>query len=278
MFIVKKVGFIRDIFAEYSDKIEPLSLDEAYLDVTGSTHHEGSASWIAKAIRERIYETRQLTASAGIGPNKSLAKIASDWHKPNGQMVIVPRQVKAFMHDLPVRKLFGVGPVMEMRLDAIGIETCGELQKLSKIELAEQFGSMGERLYDLSRGIDRREVESVRIRKSISVEETYATDLKTLAQCHAEIPALLKRLDTRIQRVDNIPGIHNVFVKLKFDDFQQTTVERLAHQINPDLVSSLMKEGWARKERPVRLLGVGIRLFEEKNSQSPFQLPLPHIK
>ena len=272
-------GFIRDIFSEYSDKIEPLSLDEAYLDVTGSTHHEGSASWIAEAIRARIYETRQLTASAGIAPNKSLAKIASDWNKPNGQKVIRPEEILGFMHDLPVRKLFGVGPVMESRLNTIGIQTCTELQQLSKITLAEQFGGMGERLYDLSRGIDSREVESVRIRKSISVEETYVTDLKSLGACLDEIPALLERLRVRIKRAEEISGIHNVFVKLKFDDFEQTTVERLSHQIDVDLMRALLTEGWHRKERPVRLLGVGVRLIAvEESHHSYCQLPLPYIK
>ncbi|MDX2346500.1 MAG: DNA polymerase IV [Legionella sp.] len=271
-------GFIREIFSEYSDKIEPLSLDEAYLDVTGSTHHEGSASWIAEAIRARIYETRGLTASAGIAPNKSLAKIASDWHKPNGQMVITPEDIDAFMHDLSVRKLFGVGPVMASRLDALGVQTCGELQQHSKIMLAKQFGSMGERLYELSRGIDSREVQSERIRKSISVEETYVKDLINLESCLAEIPGLLERLKARIEKADASPNIHNLFVKLKFDDFQQTTVERLSNQIDVDLIKQLMQEGFERKLRPVRLLGIGVRLAETKNSnQDCFQLPLPHI-
>jgi DNA polymerase IV len=270
-------AFIRDIFSAYSDKIEPLSLDEAYLDVTGSTHHEGSASWIAEAIRTRIYDTRQLTASAGIAPNKSLAKIASDWHKPNGQMVITPEQVAGFMQDLPVRKLFGVGPVMASRLDALGIQTCGHLQQQNKIMLLKQFGSMGERLYDLSRGIDNRAVESTRIRKSISVEETYITDLKTLDSCLAEIPDLLERLQLRIEKAEITTSIHHLFVKLKFDDFQQTTVERFSHHIDIDLIQCLLKEGWERSARPVRLLGVGVRLAEEAENQSYIQLMLPHL-
>jgi DNA polymerase IV len=274
--------YIRAIFSEYSDKIEPLSLDEAYLDVTGSTHHAGSASWIAEAIRARIYETRQLTASAGIAPNKSLAKIASDWHKPNGQMVIRPEDITQFMQTLPVKKLFGVGPVMASRLKSLNIQTCGELQQHSKIMLTQHFGSMGERLYDLSRGIDTRPVESTRIRKSISVEETYVNDLKNLDACLAEVPALLVRLHERIQKAEKAseihPEIHNVFVKLKFDDFQQTTVERLAYQVEIDLVHSLFKEGWARKSRPVRLLGVGVRFTEEDSQHAYVQLLLPDIK
>ena len=269
--------YIREVFAEFTDKIEPLSLDEAYLDVTGSAHHQGSASWIAKAIRERIYATRQLTASAGIGPNKCLAKIASDWRKPNGQMLIAPEYVSKFMHALPVRKLFGVGPVMEDRLAQLNIKTCGELQLLSKIELMQNFSSMGERLYDLARGMDDREVKRERIRKSISVEETYLVDLNNLEACLREIPDLIKRLDGRIQKAGEISGIHNVFVKLKFNDFKQTTVERLAHVIEPEVVKALLAEGWERgAEKPVRLLGVGIRLSQEQAGDS-MQLILPCI-
>lgn len=273
-------AMIREIFAEYTDKIEPLSLDEAYLDVTGSSLHEGSASWIAEAIRDAIYASRALTASAGIAPNKSLAKIASDWHKPNGQMVIPPEKVADFMLTLPVRKLFGVGPVMESRLNALGVKTCGELQRFSKPELVLQFGAMGERLYELARGIDEREVKPTRIRKSISVEETYPTDLKSLSACKAEIPALIKRLLPRIARRHAEDKIHHLFVKLKFDDFQQTTVERAATHIDSDLIDVLLEEGWQRKARPVRLLGLGVRLQEVHDADAAdyFQLPLPHIK
>jgi DNA polymerase IV len=267
--------YIRAIFEDYADKIEPLSLDEAYLDVSGSAHHQGSASWIAEAIRERIYQTRKLTASAGIGPNKSLAKIASDWHKPNGQMVIPPEHVHDFMQRLPVRKLFGVGPVMDARLKALGIQTCGELQTLSTLELVQRFGSMGTRLYELSRGIDTRDVVSERIRKSISVEETYMHDLPTLKACIAEMPALFERLLGRIERAGDISGIHNVFVKLKFDDFQQTTVERLACHLEIDLMHALLQEGWSRRARPVRLLGLGIKLIQA--DEGYVQLPLPCI-
>lgn len=270
-------AYIREIFAEFTDKIEPLSLDEAYLDVTGSIHHQGSASWIAKAIRERINTTRQLTASAGIGPNKCLAKIASDWRKPNGQMLVAPAYVAKFMYRLPVRKLFGVGPVMEDRLALLGIKTCGDLQAMSKIQLAQQFGSMGERLYELARGIDNREVQSERIRKSISVEETYIIDLASFDACVQELPILIKRLEERIKNAGKISGIHNVFVKLKFNDFKQTTVECLAHAIDKDIVRDLLSEGWKRgEEKPVRLLGVGIRLAQEQAGDN-MQLIFPCI-
>ncbi len=168
----KESQYIRSLLTEYTDLIEPLSLDEAYLDVTESTQCQGSATWIAEEIRARIYQARQLTASAGIAPNKSLAKIASDWHKPNGQMVIRPEDVSAFVLDLPVRKLFGVGPKMEEKLRALNIKTCADLQRYSIEYLLQKFGTMGQRLYELARGIDNRPVNPERIRKSISVEET----------------------------------------------------------------------------------------------------------
>jgi DNA polymerase-4 len=270
--------YIREIFSEFTDKIEPLSLDEAYLDVTGSTHCQGSASWIAQAIRERIYTTRQLTASAGIAPNKSLAKIASDWRKPNGQMLIAPECISKFMHALPVRKLFGVGPVMEDRLAQLNIKTCGELQALSKIQLTQHFSSMGERLYELSRGHDDREVKSERIRKSISVEETYLIDLKTLDACMYELPTLIRRLDDRIDKAGKITGIHHMFIKLKFNNFEQTTVERLADCVELETLKVLLKEGWNRGlEKPVRLLGVGVRLTQDRAGDN-MQLILPCIK
>lgn len=256
--------YIRDIFADYTDLIEPLSLDEAFLDVTHSTHCKGSATWMAQEIRERIFQARQLTASAGIAPNKSLAKIASDWHKPNGQMVIQPHDIDAFMRALPVRKLFGVGPKMEEKLSAYNIKTCSDLQWYSQEYLYNEFGVMGQRLYELARGIDNRPVNPERIRKSISVEETYLSDLPDVDACFAALPELLSRLERRIQRAGDISGIHNLFVKLKFNDFQQTTVEQVHPEIDFSILCRLIEEGYLRKRLPVRLLGVGIKLKQEK--------------
>lgn len=268
--------YIRDIFAEYTDKIEPLSLDEAFLDVTDSPHCQGSASWIAREIRARIFEERALTASAGIAPNKALAKIASDWQKPNGQMVIAPDFVDIFMQDLPVRKLFGVGPVMESRLKHLGIMTCGALQVLSKVQLSEHFGVMGERLYDLARGIDERPVEARRIRKSISVEETFSKDLVHIEACKQEVPSLMACLHARIEKSNVTAEIHAVFVKIKFNDFQQTTTERAVNEVSLELVYQLLVSGWERKCLPVRLIGVGIRLVLSASDEAGYQqLKLP---
>ncbi len=256
--------YIRGLFKEYTDLIEPLSLDEAYLDVSASVQCKGSATWIAQEIRRRIFQARQLTASAGIAPNKSLAKIASDWHKPNGQMVIRPEEVEGFMKALPVRKLFGVGPKMEEKLNNYNIKTCADLQQYSKEYLVNEFGIMGKRLYELARGIDDRPVNPERIRKSISVEETYLKDLPDVNACLAALPELIARLETRIQRAGEIAGIHTLFVKLKFNDFQQTTVEQVLEQIDALVLCRLLEEGYLRKHLPVRLLGVGVKLKQEK--------------
>lgn len=256
--------YIREIFADYTDLIEPLSLDEAYLDVTDSTHCKGSATWMAQEIRERIFQTRRLTASAGIAPNKSLAKIASDWHKPNGQMVIKPSDIKSFMVSLSVRKLFGVGPKMEEKLSAYGIKNCADLQQYPEEYLFNEFGIMGQRLYELCRGVDNRPVNPERVRKAISVEETYLSDLPNVEACLAALPELIARLKARIQRAGNILGIHALFVKLKFNDFQKTTVEEVFNQIDSSVLHRLIQEGYLRKRLPVRLIGVGIKLKQEK--------------
>lgn len=257
--------YIRDLFKEYTHLVEPLSLDEAYLDVTHSDKCQGSATWIAQELRERIYQTRQLTASAGIAPNKSLAKIASDWHKPNGQKVIHPEEVDTFMLDLPVRKLFGVGPKMEEKLNLLNIQTCGELQQHSLEYLAAHFGVMGQRLYELARGIDERPVNPERIRKSISVEETYMQDLPGLETCLAALPELITRLETRISRAGASSDIHALFAKVKFNDFQQTTVEQVHETLDTRIFRQLIHEGFLRKQKPVRLLGLGVRLKQEQN-------------
>jgi DNA polymerase IV len=256
--------YIREIFADYTDLIEPLSLDEAYLDVTYSPNCKGSATWIAQEIRDRLVQTRKLTASAGIAPNKSLAKIASDWHKPNGQMVIKPHEIAAFMLKLPVRKLFGVGPKMEEKLSTYNIKTCADVQQYSQEYLYNEFGIMGQRIYELARGIDNRPVNPERIRKSISVEETYLNDLPDVDACLVVLPELITRLEGRIRCAGEISGIQTVFVKLKFNDFQQTTVEQVMNHINFHVICRLIHEGYLRKMLPIRLLGVGIKLKQEK--------------
>lgn len=251
---------ILTIYRDYTEAVEPLSLDEAYLDVTDSPHFGGSATLIAQEIRARIAQTVGITASAGIAPNKFLAKIASDWNKPNGQFVIPPQEVDAFVAALPVDKLFGVGKVTAAKLHRLGIHTCADLRHWPIMQLQHHFGKFGMQLYELCRGIDRRIVSPERERKSISVEETYASDLPDMNACLAELPPLLEKLAVRIARAQAQQLIHKLFVKLRFADFKRTTAECIAQTVNTDQVLALLKAGFDRRRQPVRLLGVGVRL------------------
>lgn len=258
------------IYRDYTELVEPLSLDEAYLDVTHASHCQGSATLMAQEIRQRIFDTVGITASAGIAPNKFLAKIASDWNKPNGQYVVRPAQVDAFVAALPVDKLFGVGAVTAKKLHKLGVHTCADLRAWPMLDLQQHFGKFGERLYELSRGIDNREVSPSRERKSVSVEETYATDLPDLAACRAQLPDLLQQLQARIARAKVAKAIRKLFVKIRFADFQRTTAECLSTTLDMTMLETLLEKAHARRQLPVRLLGVGVRLdelLEEENNQ-----------
>src|SRR5271156_1929972 len=187
---------IRQILYAYTPLVEPLSLDEAYLDVTGFDRY----AWdIAKEIRARIFSETRLTASAGIAPNKMLAKIASDWRKPNGQFAITPDQIAPFMRELPVRKIWGVGPKSAGKFEAQGIRTCGDLQQIPLAELVRRHGKWGRELHDLCRGHDDRDVEPNRIRKSLSNETTFADHLTTLDDCQRELDKLVDELEQELR-------------------------------------------------------------------------------
>ncbi|MFT6372090.1 MAG: DNA polymerase-4 [Gammaproteobacteria bacterium] len=251
---------MRGIFAEYTDLIEPLSLDEAFLDVSDCDHCQGSATLIAREIRQRIADTVGITVSAGIAPNKFIAKVASDWNKPNGQFVVTPNRVVEFLKDLPVKKIWGVGKVTAARLEKHGIKSCSDVRQYSLFEFVQMFGNFGEHIYKLAHGEDNRPVVSEWRRKSISVENTYEQDLSNLATCIEKIPALIAELEKRMENLDADYGIQNSFLKLKFNDFTQTTIERNnSKPIFADL-SSLCEEAWLRKKLPVRLVGIGVKL------------------
>jgi DNA polymerase-4 len=260
------------IYQDFTERIEPLSLDEAYLDVSGLPHCQGSATRMAQAIRARIRAEVGITASAGIAANKFLAKVASDWNKPDGQWVILPHEVLDFVAALPVGKVPGIGRVTVERMKRMGIETCADLRQRQRHELLRDFGSFGERLYHLSRGEDERAVTVERIAKSISVEETYIQDLPDLPACLAALPDLLERLRARMARAGH-PPFRGLSCKLKFSDFSQTTVEQRSRLLDPACLSVLCAQGYARRQRPVRLLGVGVRLSEE-TPQTTHQLTL----
>jgi DNA polymerase-4 len=264
---------VRRIFLDYTPLVEPLSLDEAYLDVTESTAFKGSATLIAREIRRRVREEVGITISAGIAPNKFLAKIASDWNKPDGQFAITPDEVAAFVLTLPVRKIHGVGKVTAQRMQLLGIDTCADLQRYSVVELIELFGSFGERLYALCRGRDERRIELNQERKSISVEETYAQDLLSVEQCLAALPGLYEDLLGRVAAHRTAFTIGKQFVKLKFNDFVSTTAEQAASDLDMDGFMALCRTGFARGgNKPVRLLGLGVRARAQERY---LQLELP---
>jgi DNA polymerase-4 len=233
--------------------------------VTASPHCKGSATLIAQEIRRRIFETVGITASAGVAPNKFVAKIASDWNKPDGLFLVRPEEVDAFVAALPVKKLYGVGKVTAAKLNKLGADTCADLRSWPMQELQHHFGSFGTRLYDLCRGIDTRDVSTSRERKSVSVEETYTPDVPDLAACLALLPELYDSLLARIKRAGAEKQVNKLFVKIKFADFHQTTVECVGYAPQIPQYMRLMEAGWLRGSQPVRLLGLGVRLGETEN-------------
>ncbi|SDK88899.1 DNA polymerase-4 [Modicisalibacter muralis] len=257
---------IQAIFHELTPLVEPLSLDEAFLDVSAVTRFKGSATWMASWLKEEAHKRTGITISVGAAPSKFLAKIASDWDKPDGLQVITPDNVDAFILALPVTKLHGVGPATATKLAAMGIVSCAHLRQWPMKALLERFGKFGQRLYELARGIDERPVRVERERKSVSAENTFHRDLPGLAACHAELPTLIERLSQRLERHGN-PPIKGVFVKVRFNDFTLTTLEGPGHQAEPNRFHTLLDEAWARGSRPVRLLGVGVRLVSVDASQ-----------
>ena len=262
---------IRKILLSYTPLVEPLSLDEAFLDVSALDRY----AWdIAKELRARILEETGLTASAGIAPNKMLAKIASEWRKPNGQFAILPDSVDEFMRTLPVRKLWGIGPKSADRFASLGIQTCADLQSYSLTEMVARFGRWGRELYHLCRGQDDRPVEPNRIRKSLSNECTYSRNLESLDACQSAIDALITDLQAELQQKAAQRQIRKAFVKVKFSDFTRTTKECLSAAPTREVFHALLSEAYVRGGKQVRLLGVGVR-FEDQQEEVLLQAVMP---
>ena len=250
---------IRGILHRFTELVEPLSLDEAYLDVTA---HPGAPAALAQVIRNLILQKTKLTASAGIGPNKLIAKIASDLKKPNGQFEVAPKEVAEFVTALPVRKIWGIGAVAEEKLQQRGITTCGQLQRYSRLELQNIFGKFGAELYDLCRGIDDRPVEPHRERKSLSTEETFSRDLETLEACEEMLEELFTDLMADLAQKETTRVVTKIFLKLKFSDFTRTTIERAGLAPSLGEYRKLLVEAFGRTGKHVRLMGVGVRFAE----------------
>jgi DNA polymerase-4 len=264
---------IRDIFYEYTPLVEPLSLDEAYLDVTENLKGIPHATKVAREIRAKIWQETHLTASAGISFNKFLAKMASDQKKPNGQFVITPEMGPAFVESLPVGKFHGIGPATARKMNELGIFTGLDLKAQSLGFLQERFGKAGTHYYWIARAVDRRPVQPDRIRKSVGAENTFEKDLIGFEDMKAALQPIVEKVWRHCEQT-GVRG-RTVTLKVKFSDFQQITrsrtmpdyVERQAglEQAGVDLLLSLF-----RLDKRVRLLGVSLSaLNTDDESESP---------
>ena len=270
-------GQIRDIFRRYTDLVEPLSLDEAYLDVTVNALEEPSALAIARRIKADIFATTRLTASAGVSVNKFLAKMASGQNKPNGLTLILPEQAAAFVAALPIEKFHGIGEVTARKMHALGIATGADLCQWAEADLVQHFGKAGRFYYRVARGEDDRPVNPNRIRKSIGVERSFSPDLATLAAMTDALERIAKELVARLQ--EQRRRGHTLTLKVKYANYRQITRSRtFVVAIGPE--SPLLP--WAKEmllahldgDRPVRLLGLTVSNLEPSGDLPYVQLVL----
>lgn len=275
---------IREIFCEYTDLVEPLSLDEAFLDVTKNYKGMASATLIAREIKKKIYDrTGKLTASAGVSFNKFLAKVASDMNKPDGITVITPEMADEFIDKLPIRKFFGVGKVTEEKMLNLGIKTGADLKKYKKEELIRIFGKSGRYFYDIAAGLDERPVEPNRIRKSFGKETTFTEDIDDRDQMLEILDEIAVKLENSLMKRD-AKG-RTVTLKVKYFDFKSIT-RSVTIDEPADSAAVIMKyvrpllSKTEAGEKKVRLLGISISNFDDQESDTAkvckhIQLPLP---
>ncbi|WP_193156345.1 MULTISPECIES: DNA polymerase IV [Pseudoalteromonas] len=250
---------IREVFNHYTDLIEPLSLDEAYLDVTNSAACKGSATLIAQQIRADIYNATGLTASAGIAPIKFIAKIASDENKPNGQFVVLPNEVDGFLAQLPLGKIPGVGKVTLEKLNLKGLYTGKDVREKGVNWMQQHVGNFGVSLYQKCAGEYVGKVSTNRIRKSLSVEHTYEYNKNSLQECLEQLPKLLEELKVRLDKQQLQNRINKLSVKVKFANFVVTSADQAYHQLNTEIFTQLLTKAYQRGvQQPVRLLGLGV--------------------
>lgn len=268
---------IRAIFAEYTPMIEPLSLDEAYLDVTENLKGMEIATEIAEEIRARIKTATGLNASAGISYNKFLAKMASDLNKPNGQAVITPKNGPAFVEQLPIKKFHGVGPATAEKMHRFGIETGADLKEKTLDFLVEHFGKSGPYFYGIARGIDNRQVRPDRVRKSIGAEDTFSQDIHTYEPAREGLQSLIEKVWGYCEA--NEIGAKTVTLKIKYADFSQITRSKtvpvpLPAIANLEEVIELLLVPIFPPRKGIRLLGVSLSSLERRRSETAPQLRL----
>lgn len=272
---------IHEIFRRYTDLIEPLSLDEAFLDVTVDKQNIGSAIEIAKLIRQSIKEELHLTASAGISINKFVAKIATDINKPDGLTFIGPSQVEVFMEKLPVEKFFGVGKVTAEKMKGMGLHTGADLKKLSEQQLIKHFGKTGKFFYKIVRGMDDRPVHPDRETKSVSAEDTFPHDLTTLDEMNEALDAIATQVMNRLERL-SLKG-RTITIKIKYHDFKQITrSQSFEHEVpNREVLLETAKQLLASTElenKKIRLLGIGLSNFGETQPHVAHQSDTDQLK
>ncbi|WCT12090.1 DNA polymerase IV [Mucilaginibacter jinjuensis] len=256
---------IREIFSRYTDLIEPLSLDEAYLDVTEDKLNIGSAIEIAQQIKQAIKDELNLTASAGVSINKFVAKIASDINKPDGLKFIGPSSIESFMEKLPVEKFHGVGKVTAQKMKGMNLHTGFDLKQLSEAEMTRHFGKAGRFYYQIVRGIDNRPVQPHRETKSMGAEDTFAYDLADIDEMHAELDKLAIKVVERLQRYE-LKG-RTITLKIKYSDFKQITRNQSFTTPIADLetIVQTVKQLLAQtdQDKKIRLLGISLSNFNE---------------
>lgn len=253
---------IQDIFNRFTSRIEPVSLDEAYLDVTGCEAFRGSATLIAQEIRTSILRELGLTSSAGIAPVKFLAKIASEINKPNGQFVITPDQVKSFLQSLSLCKIPGVGPKTSKRLSDLGLNTCADVQQINISVLIKNFGKVGVEIWERCHGIDESSVCFDSVRRTVGVEVTLPQDINCWQQYQKVVRELFPELMQRLNAFSPDLSISRQGVKVKFDDFQVTTHEFSCQTLSLAGLLSAAKFVWEnrRNGRGIRLIGLNVAL------------------
>ena len=267
---------IREIFLDYTDLIEPLSLDEAFLDVTVNKKSIPYGMEVAKEIMQRVQKETELTCSAGVSYCKFLAKIASDFKKPNGLTVIRPHQAESFLETLPVKDFFGVGKVTAKKMENMGITTGKDLKEFSKLELAQNFGKSGMFFYDIVRGIDNRPVNNSRVRKSLGVERTLNDDLSTIEEIFPFLEKIIAQFISRLAKADNYG--RTITLKLKTSDFQTITRSTSKKYYIKDeeeiaQISIALLEANESSFDKIRLIGLtASNLEKEQNELTEWQL------
>ena len=271
--ITKYRKISKEIFKCYSRKIEPVSIDEAFLDVSESGYCQGDPEEMAKQIRSCIKADFGITASAGISSNKLIAKICSDWKKPDNQFSICDDEIQNFIKTVSLKSIPGIGKVNFKKCKTLNMTSCSDMQKISKDELIRIFGSYGYTLFNLVRGIDNREIETNRTRKSISVEDTFLHDLNDTTLCVQQLSILYTKLIERCKSSNvNTNDVREIFLKIKFNDFETITRQKKSLKIELNEFKNLFDSNIVKIVKPIRLLGIGFRLNDKKEEPSQYDI------